>query len=157
MGKEIERKFLVKDDRWRSGAHSMRCDQGYLAAGPPVSVRVRIMDGRAVLTIKKGAGDIVRDEYEYPIPLADAHDMLRELCEGCPIEKTRYIVMHEGHKWEIDVFHGHNEGLTVAEVELKEKEEPFVNPPWLGEEVSGDLRYLNSHLAKHPFCLWRKE
>ncbi|HPO11857.1 MAG TPA: CYTH domain-containing protein [Candidatus Hydrogenedentes bacterium] len=155
MGKEIERKFLVKDDRWRSGACGMECSQGYLAAGPPVSVRVRIMDDRAVLTIKKGVASIVRDEYEYSIPLGDAQCMLAELCEGCPIEKTRYIVMHEGHKWEIDVFHGHNEGLIVAEVELQEEEEPFVKPPWLGEEVSGDPRYLNSHLTKHPFRLWR--
>ncbi len=134
----------------------MQCEQGYLTVGPPVTVRVRIMDGAAMLNIKKAGAGITRDEFEYPIPLEDARAMLGGLCESCPIEKTRYNIVYEGKKWEIDVFHGPNEGLMVAEIELGQEEEEFARPPWLGEEVSGDPKYLNSHLTKHPFRMWRE-
>jgi CYTH domain-containing protein len=154
MPVEIERKFLVKDDRWRASARGVACRQGYLAAGPPVAVRVRIMDGKATLNIKKASLSITRDEFEYPIPLADAEHLLASLCQGYLVEKTRYRLAFQGLTWEIDAFHGHNDGLVVAEVELENAAQAVPLPPWIGEEVSGDARYLNSTLTIRPFRLW---
>lgn len=154
MGKEIERKFLVVGNAWRENARGVSCRQGYLCVGPPVAVRARIMGGRATLNIKKATLDIARDEFEYPIPTEDAEVLLESLCEGCLIEKTRYQVAFEGNSWEIDEFHGHNAGLVVAEIELEDPDQPFARPPWLGVEVSGDPRYLNSSLAGCPYCQW---
>ena len=154
MGTEIERKFLVKDDTWREGAQGVRCRQGYMAGGPPVAVRVRIMGGVATLNIKKATVDITRDEFEYTIPLEDAEALLAGLCKGYPIEKTRYKVSFEGMLWEIDVFEGANEGLVVAEVELDDVDQYFDKPPWAGEEVSHDPRYLNTQLSRWPFAEW---
>ena len=109
---------------------------------------------QAVLTIKGMVSEISRFEYEYPVPLADAEHMLKELCEPPTLEKTRYLVECEGMCWEIDEFHGDNAGLVVAEIELENEEQPFAKPPWLGEEVSRDPRYLNINLSQHPYCQW---
>jgi CYTH domain-containing protein len=157
MGTEIERKFLVTGDGWRANASAASCRQGYLAVGPPVAVRVRIMGGKATLNVKKATLDIVRDEFEYEIPGRDAEEILNNLCEGCIIEKTRYRIEFGGKKWEIDEFSGANSGLVVAEIELDSPGEAFLEPPWLGAEVSGDARYLNSTLSRRPYSLWEKD
>ena len=158
MGTEIERKFLLRDDGWYPGDGGSLCRQGYLVPGPPVSVRVRIMDGKAMLNIKAAADalrtTIVRDEFEYPIPIEDAEMMLQNLCEGHLIEKTRYRVPFAGMIWEIDRFEGVNAGLVVAEIELDREDQTFPMPPWLGREVSHDPRYLNASLCRHPYTLW---
>ena len=154
MGKEIERKFLVADEGWRTGSEGVRYAQGYLAVGPPVAVRVRVGGGKAALNVKKATLDIVRDEFEYPIPLEDAEAMLAHLCEGRIIEKTRYKVPFAGQVWEIDVFEGANVGLVLAEVELRDRDEEIERPPWVGDEVSGDARYLNTGLSRHPYTQW---
>ncbi|MBP8130880.1 MAG: CYTH domain-containing protein [Candidatus Hydrogenedentes bacterium] len=154
MGKEIERKFLIAGDTWRTGARGVSCRQGYLCVGPPVAVRVRVMGGRATLNIKRATLDITRDEFEYPIPAEDAEALLAGLCQGYLVEKTRYRIAFGGHVWEVDEFHGLNAGLLVAEIELNTPDEPFARPPWVGSEVSGDPRYLNSSLTTRPYCQW---
>lgn len=154
MGIEIERKFLVRSDEWRRNAESVRCIQGYLAVGPPVAVRVRIMGNQATLNIKKSSLDIVRSEFEYSIPMEDAKMLLENHCEGFPIDKTRHKVTFGGLVWEVDEFHGHNQGLVVAEIELERADQAFARPPWLGDEVSLDPRYLNSSLSALPFSQW---
>ena len=157
MGTEIERKFLVSGDSWRADAYAVSCRQGYLAVGPPVAVRVRIMGGKATLNVKKATLDITRDEFEYQIPEHDAEEMLNSLCEGYIIEKTRYRAEYGGKTWEIDEFGGANSGLVVAEIELNRADEVFLKPTWLGAEVSGDPRYLNSSLSRRPYSLWQKK
>ncbi|UBF26038.1 CYTH domain-containing protein [Kovacikia minuta CCNUW1] len=153
MSVEIERKFLVKGDRWRSlGAGSRYC-QGYIAAGEK-TVRVRVVGNQAYLTIKGPTTGIARLEYEYSIPLADALEMLQSLCAPPLIEKMRYRVEWEGFIWEIDEFEGENQGLIVAEVELTDPNQAIALPDWIGEEVSHDSRYFNANLAKHPFSRW---
>ena len=154
MGIEIERKFLVLNEDWKVGAVGTFLHQGYLNRHPQRSVRVRVKGQQAILTIKGMVSEISRFEYEYPVPLADAEHMLKELCEPPTLEKTRYLVEYEGMCWEIDEFHGDNEGLVVAEIELENEEKPFAKPPWLGEEVSQDPRYLNINLSQHPYRQW---
>ena len=155
MGVEIERKFLVAYEGWRSAASSgERYRQGYVAVGPPAAVRVRIMGDRAVLNLKKATTDITRDEFEYAISLEDAESILERLCSGHVIEKTRYKVPHAGLTWEVDVFEGRNAGLVVAELELESETQAVERPPWLGEEVSGDIRYFNSSLSVTPYTEW---
>ncbi len=155
MALEIERKFLVRDDGWREAAGpGIPMRQGYLAGDGRCSVRVRIEGGEARLNIKSATLGVRRTEYEYPIPVADAEEMLRQLCAHPPLEKTRYHVDYGGHRWDIDVFHGENEGLVVAELELASEDEPFQRPPWLGEEVSHDPRYYNVRLVEHPYRRW---
>ena len=153
MGIEIERKFLVKDPSWKHVADSgLSCKQGYLVSDSEKTVRVRVMGDLAYLTIKGATSGISRAEFEYEIPVADAVAML-ELC-GNIVEKTRYRVGHTGMVWELDVFEGANAGLVVAEIELQSEELFFELPDWLGEEVSGEIRYYNSRLAEHPFTQW---
>ncbi|MFP5504791.1 MAG: CYTH domain-containing protein [Gammaproteobacteria bacterium] len=160
MAIEIERKFLVVNDTWRAVADAgMRLRQGYLsrvtgADAVRSSVRVRTDGERAFLNIKSATLGIRRQEYEYPIPLADAEAMLAELCVGAVVEKTRYHVPAGAHVWEIDVFAGDNAGLVVAEIELGDESESFQRPGWLGEEVSDDPRYYNVCLADRPYCRW---
>jgi adenylate cyclase len=155
VGTEIERKFLVADDSWRAEAGpGAVMAQGYLCTGPPVAARVRVTGDVAHLNLKKATLDIKRAEYEYPIPVADAMEILHDLCGGHIIEKTRYEVEHEGLVWEVDVFAGLNEGLIVAEVELDSEDQHVPRPPWVGEEVSSDARYFNSHLSVQPFSEW---
>ncbi len=155
MATEIERKFLVRDDSWRGAvARSRPMRQGYLPGIETASVRVRIDGERALLNIKSATLDVTRQEYEYPIPLEDAREMLDTLCERPLIEKTRHFVPFADHLWEVDVFEGDNAGLVVAEVELAGPDDAPALPPWAGEEVSDDPRYYNVSLVRHPFRDW---
>lgn len=155
MATEIERKFLVRDASWRAAAQpGTAYRQGYFAGLERCSVRVRIGDGRARLNIKGATLGIERCEYEYPIPLRDAEEMLARCCSTPLVEKTRYRVPYGAHVWEIDVFEGDNRGLVVAEIELAHRDEAFERPAWLGEEVSDDPRYYNVNLVTHPFKEW---
>lgn len=148
MAKEIERKYLVKTDGWRSGVSSSSSFlQAYIASGKDRSVRVRIMDDKkARLTIKIGRDLFARDEFEYDIPLTDAREMSDQAL-GVVLEKTRYFVPYEGYTWEVDVYAGAYAGLVVAEVEIaSEKEQPLL-PTWIGKEITGDRRYSNVNMA----------
>jgi adenylate cyclase len=151
---EIERKFLVPDRRFLSGLEGERLTQGYIASTERATVRVRIGGTRAWLTLKGRTEGISRREFEYEIPLAHAEACIADLCTGPVIDKTRYRVAHNAHVWEVDVFHGDNEGLVLAEIELTREDECFECPSWLGAEVSGDPRYYNSNLARRPYRSW---
>lgn len=155
MAVEIERKFLVVSSAWR-GEHSARRHyrQGYLARADRASVRVRSDGERAWLNIKAAVAGASRAEFEYPLPLDDALFMLDELCSAGVIEKMRYWVPFAGHIWEVDVFEGDNAGLVVAEVELGAPDEAVTLPPWVGEEVTDDIRYYNNYLALRPYGTW---
>jgi adenylate cyclase len=154
VSREIERKFLVDSSRWRPAGAGVAFRQGYLTSHPERVVRVRIEGDAGKLTIKGPTRGIARAEFEYEIPLADAEALL-ELCERPLIEKVRHAEHHQGKTWEIDVFHGDNEGLVVAELELASEDEPYAAPPWLGAEVSHDPRYFNANLARAPYRTWR--
>ena len=149
---EIERKFLVTGDGWRGGAGE-RMAQGYLAATPASSVRVRLAGPRAWLTVKSGGSGRVRREFEYAIPPTDAQAMLA-LCPDASVEKIRYRIAYAGRTWEVDAFLGANAGLVVAEIELEAPEAEVVLPDWVGIEVTDDPRYLNANLAVHPWRDW---
>jgi len=154
MGKEIERKFLVRGDQWRTQAYGVLCRQGYLNSAMERTVRIRTIGGRAFLTVKGPSAGTTRSEFEYEIPLADGNAMLASLAERPIVEKKRYHIPHEGMVWEIDEFSGENAGLIVAEVELASEGQSFRKPEWVGAEVTGDARYFNSNLARHPFTRW---
>jgi adenylate cyclase len=155
MAIEIERKFLVLGQAWRDQAQqSKTIRQGFLG-GSRCSVRVRISGDQASLNIKSLEMGIQRMEYEYPIAMDDAGEMLDKLCNGPLIEKTRHLVVLGELTWEIDEFSGENAGLIVAEVELQHPDQAFEHPPWLGREVSDDGRYYNINLASHPYSQWR--
>ena len=160
MAIEIERKFLVVDGSWQALADTgTRYRQGYLsrvtgADRARSSVRIRTDGDRAYLNIKSATLGISRQEYEYPLPLADAEAMLADLCVGAIVEKTRYRVPAGRHVWEVDVFAGANTGLIVAEIELSCEDEAFERPAWVGEEVSDDPRYYNVCLAERPYSSW---
>ena len=157
MATEIERKVLVKGDFSGQVTDSLRIVQGYICSQPGRTVRVRIRGEEGFLTIK-GASDekgLSRYEFEQKIPLADAEELLK-LCEPGVIDKVRNLIPAGRHTWEVDVFHGDNEGLVLAEIELDSEEEAFEQPEWLGQEVSGDRRYYNSMLTKHPFTEWKE-
>lgn len=154
MALEIERKFLVAGDYKLSATSCERIAQGYLASGAGCTVRVRVRGDRGYLTIKGPSADgVSRSEWEYEVPAREALEMLA-LCSSGVIDKCRYLVPFAGHTFEVDEFYGDNEGLTVAEVELSSVDEQFARPEWLGEEVTGDVRYYNSSLARNPFCKW---
>jgi adenylate cyclase len=153
MAAEIERKFLVAEDSWRDGSAGVRIAQGYLSQDPDRTVRVRLAGDNAWLTIKGRTEGITRAEFEYAIPADDARTLL-EMCLPSVIDKTRHEISYAGHLWEIDVFHGDNEGLVVAEVELADESISPDLPPWAGAEVSSDARYFNSCLASNPFKKW---
>jgi len=157
MAQEIERKFLVNKALLGALPVGQRLCQGYIPTSNSSTVRVRIAGDQAFLTLKGPSQVVTRSEFEYPIPLVEAEAMLQELCESSRIEKTRYLLEHEGHTWELDVFADSNEGLLVAELELEDENEAFARPPWLGEEVSHDPRYFNSNLVKQPFATWGDE
>jgi CYTH domain-containing protein len=156
MAIEIERKFLVRGDDWRSGAVGTDYRQGYLAIEPQCSVRVRLAGDGAWLTIKGASAGLVRPEFEYPVPRDDAEALL-DLCLPGVISKTRYVLTHGRHRWEIDEFHGDNAGLFLAEIELESEDEAFDKPDWLGEEVSHDARYYNAALSSRPYCQWKND
>ena len=155
MAIEIERKFLVRSDAWRGQILSTTLlRQGYLANTPRSSVRVRIAGDRGWLSVKGMTPGIARAEYEYPIPVVDAAEMLDSLCEGLQVEKLRHVVGVGAHRFEIDEFRGRNDGLVVAEVELDSPGQAIERPGWLGEEVTEVLRYYNFRLAIEPFDAW---
>lgn len=154
MGTEIERKFLLKSDAWRALAQGVVYRQGYLNSAKERTVRIRTIGDQAFLTIKGLTAGATRAEYEYPIPLPDCNAMLDTLAEKPLIEKKRYKIRHDGFTWEIDEFFGENQGLIVAEVELQREDQAFDKPQWIGEEVTGDPRYFNSNLIKHPYTRW---
>ena len=154
MGKEIERKFLVKGDAWRALAQGTMYRQGYLNSAKERTVRVRTVGDKAFLTIKGITVGATRAEYEYEIPFDDCNALLDNLAEKPFIEKKRYKIPFEGLIWEVDEFFGDNQGLIVAEVELQREDQQIPKPEWVGDEVSGDPRYFNSNLIKHPFTKW---
>ncbi len=155
---ETERKFLVSDDSFKSEAvRTLRIKQGYIAHDAGRTVRVRIADDKGFLTIKGPSmnGGISRFEWEREIPLQDAEDLML-LCKDGKIDKTRFIIpAANGRKFEVDEFYGDNEGLVMAEIELSSEDEAFVSPSWLGNEVTGDKRYYNSHLLTYPYKDWK--
>jgi len=154
MGKEIERKFLVKGDVWRSLAKGTAYRQGYLNSIKERTIRIRTIGDKAFLTIKGLTVGATRSEYEYEIPVADCNAMLDALADKPLIEKIRYKVPFAGLTWEIDEFFGDNAGLIVAEVELTSEDQAFQKPEWIGGEVTADPRYFNSNLIKRPFTRW---
>ena len=153
MGKEIERKFLVSGDDWRSLGKAVHYRQGYLSSTKERVVRVRTIDDRGFLTIKGITEGLSRLEFEYDIPGDDAGSLL-DLCEKPLIEKTRTKIAIGNLVWEVDEFFGDNAGLIVAEVELEDESQAVDLPSWIGEEVSGDPRYFNSNLIKNPYTRW---
>ena len=152
MGIEIERKFLVVGDAWRA-APAVPYAQGYLNRDKARTVRVRVVRDQAWLTIKGVSVGATRAEFEYPIPVADAEQVLA-LCDGPVIRKTRRVIEHAGATWEVDEFQGDNAGLVVAEIELPSEDAAFQRPAWLGDEVTHDARYFNSSLATAPYSTW---
>lgn len=156
MATEIERKFLVRRLPDLAGLDGQPMVQGYLRADASGSVRLRITGGGACLTVKGPTRGNARLEFEYPVPAADAREMLAALAVGSPVEKVRYRIEHQGHTWELDVFSGSNDGLVLAEVELRSADERPPLPDWVGREVSDDTRFYNASLARTPFVGWRE-
>lgn len=159
MAIEIERKFTLKNTDWMTAVESSkRLRQGYLVTGLEPgqlsSVRVRIADEQASLNIKSVTTGRARDEFEYVIPLAEAEYMLAQLCQPQIVKKTRHIVHHAGHRWEIDIFEGLNQGLEIAEIELTSVDAKFELPGWISLEVTDDIRYYNHYLVKQPYSEW---
>ncbi|MDJ0689013.1 MAG: CYTH domain-containing protein [Xenococcaceae cyanobacterium MO_188.B32] len=155
MGTEIERKFLVKGDEWRSLGTGVLYRQGYIPTLGKQTVRVRIVGNTGYLTIKGATVGHSRMEFEYPIPLQDAREMLDNLCSHPLIEKTRYKIRQGDLIWEVDEFMGENEGLIIAEVELQTENQTITLPDWIEREVS-DPKYYNANLAKVPYSQWEK-
>lgn len=156
MPVEIERKFLVKNSNYKKNVLPIIVKQGYLADGHKGVIRVRIFGEEAFLTVKGRTDNdgLARLEYEYAIPLNEAKEMLANLCLTPLIEKKRYIIATGNHKWEVDEFLGANLGLVVAEIELISKDESFIKPSWLGDELTGKPEYYNSNLIKNPYSKW---
>jgi len=155
MAKEIERKFLLKNENWKTQVDkSFTIKQGYLSTNPERTVRIRIKGKKGILTIKGITKGISRLEYEYEIPFQDAIELL-DLCEQPIIEKERYIIIDGKLKWEIDIFEGINKGLELAEVELESEDQKVNLPNWIEKEVTSDKRYYNSSLIKMPFKDWK--
>ncbi|OYE06299.1 CYTH domain-containing protein [Nostoc sp. 'Peltigera membranacea cyanobiont' 232] len=154
MAKEIERKYLVRGDSWRGLAEGSVYRQGYIATQDKTTVCIRIVGEKSYLTIKGPSIKYSRLEFEYPIPVKDAQEILETLCERPFIEKVRYKIEFGGLIWEIDEFDGVNKGLILAEVELNDENQQIELPNWIGQEVSDDSRYFNSNLVKHPFSQW---
>lgn len=155
MATEIEHKFLLVNDDWRKQvSHAVAYRQGYLSNDKYASVRVRIAGDSATINVKGMTVGVQRPEYEYPIPLSDAHEMLNQLCRRPIIEKIRHFVDYGGKVWEIDEFSGDNAGLLVAEVELEQVGEAFAIPGWAGRDVSGVERYYNVALVHYPYSQW---
>ncbi len=157
MGQEIERKFLVKDFSFRDEA--FRTDtikQGYISVNPGKSVRVRIKNKQAFLTIKGKTNGFTRAEFEYEIPLQEAQQMIEMFCDTI-IVKERFFVKYDDFTWEVDIFHGDNEGLVLAEIELNSEKTSFEIPDWAGKEVTGDVKYYNANLISHPYSQWNKK
>ena len=156
MAIEIERKFLLKSRAWMAAVtRRQRIRQGYLSNSGKTSIRVRLIDDGATLTIKMAVSGVSRHEFEYPIPAADGEALLRA-CVGSLVVKTRYSVPVGTLTWTIDVFEGENAGLEVAEVELEDEGQRIDMPPWVGEEITHDRRFYNADLALEPYTKWRR-
>ena len=155
MGVEIERKFLLQGDAWRRLAEPVLLRQGYLSADPARVVRVRIQGEAAFLTIKGKSQGATRAEWEYPIPVPEAAELLDTLCQPPLIEKYRRRIPVGAHVWEVDEFLGANAGLVVAEIELTCEDEAFEKPDWVGVEVTHEARYFNSNLIRNPYSSWK--
>ena len=154
MATEIERKFLVNGDQWRSLGAGQRYCQGYLPTQDNVTVRVRIVGEKAYLTLKGPTQGMSRSEFEYDIPVTDAEILLNTLCQRPWIEKWRYRIPMGDLVWEVDEFLGENQGLILAEVELVSEDQTLDLPDWMGQEVTGDRRYYNSNLVNYPYQQW---
>lgn len=152
---EIERKFLVKRDKLIFKDNGVFMSQAYLTEDPARTVRIRIAGEKAFLTIKGPSNGISRKEFEYSVPVSEAKEIM-QLSIFPPVEKTRYKITHREILWELDIFHGKNEGLILAEVELQSEDQEIALPEWIDKEVSGDPRYFNSYLAKFPFQSWEE-
>lgn len=157
MAREIERKFLVENDSWKIGRQGLLCRQGYLVTAEDITVRVRVLGDEGYLTIKGRTEGISRDEFEYRIPVQDAEAMLDGMSRGGTVEKIRYHVEVNDFIWDVDEFLGENKGLVLAEVELEDEDQQPEFPDWLGQEVTGEVRYYNAYLAGNPFSTWKKE
>lgn len=160
MPTETERKFLLKDDSWRNAVISrtlLRQAYARFEGSPNLIFRVRLSGDQAFLTLKGPASGCSRAEFEYPVPVSDAEAILEQFCTGGTVEKYRCRVPAGKHIWEIDEFLGQNAGLTVAELELESPDETFEIPAWLGREVTGEIRFYNSRLLKHPYSKWTPE
>ena len=148
MGIEIEHKFLLQSNDWRTEiSESIEIHQGYLCRDKDRTVRVRIWNDIGKITIKNAAHQGVRKEFEYTVPMEDAQEMLQDLCEPFPIHKTRHLIHLDNHIWEVDEFHGPLDGLVIAEIELSTPNESFEKPDWVGQDVTEDHRFSNSHLS----------
>ncbi len=156
VAKEVERKYIVKDESFKKISQSVLYKQGYLSVNADAVVRIRVIGRRAYITIKGRGTGITRTEYEYEIPDSDANEMLDTLCQKPIIQKYRYKVPHEGFIWEVDEFIGENEGLVVAEIELEDEKQVFTEPDFVGAEVTHDARYYNSNLVNNPYKNWNK-
>lgn len=157
MAVEIERKFVVNQDKWQPMDEGLLYRQGYIYTINSNTVRVRIAGSKGYLTLKSKAQNMTRSEFEYEIPVNDASEMLEILCDRPLIEKIRYKVLYNQLIWEVDQFLGENEGLILAEVELKSENQVIELPDWISLEVTHDHRYFNSYLAKHPYNQWHRE
>jgi adenylate cyclase len=156
MAIEIERKFLVDAHRLPSLPPGHLVKQGYIRTESFISVRARIKGLQGFLTVKGPSSEdgLSRLEYEYPIPLDDAHSIIDNLCDGGIVEKTRYEIPYGGWIWEVDVFTGSNRGLIIAEVELTASDLKIQIPDWAIQEITGDIRYYNLRLAESPWSEW---
>jgi adenylate cyclase len=157
MPKEIERKFLVKNDNWQGLGPGVLYRQGYLSIKKEHTVRVRVANQKGFLTVKGPSESATRLEYEYEIPLVEALEILDDLCLKPLIDKIRYEIRVGSLIWYVDQFAGENEGLIVAEVELKDQDQNLHLPEWIGEEVTGDPRYYNSNLIRFPYSRWKEK
>ncbi len=154
---EIERKFLVRDDGWRGKGTGVPFRQGYIARMQNRTVRVRVAGGKGFINIKIRGEGIARSEFEYSVPAEEAEAMLARLDPAEIIEKTRYTFEEDGSLWEVDEFHGSNEGLVVAEIELDSEDQTFRKPAWLGKEISRVSRYFNAELSRQPYSSWSEK
>lgn len=159
MSVEIERKYLIKSDKWRKHVReAQHITQGYIKS-TDATVRIRCYkdDRTAEITVKGKRDGISRLEFEYPIPYADAREMQNKLCQTRLVEKTRHLIEYKGMLWELDEFHGDNEGLLIAEIELNDEKQSFDIPDWVAEDVSYDNKYRNSRLSLTPYKDWKKK
>ncbi|EIF51845.1 CYTH domain-containing protein [Sulfurovum sp. AR] len=154
MGVEIERKFLIDETKLPTLQNGYTIKQGYIQTIDHTTVRIRVRGQEAFLTIKGKSQGASRLEFEYPIPLNDAEEMLTNLCHASRVEKTRYLIEYEGHTWEVDIFEGSNKGLMIAEIELESEKEVFSLPEWVTKEVTEDIRYFNANLVERPYTSW---
>ena len=154
MAIEIEKKFLINHIPFEQVKYAHKIKQGYIVSDKDKVIRIREKDDEYFITIKGNKIGLSRFEFEYKIPKSDANELFKSFCKIGSISKTRHYVDYNGHTWEVDEFHGENNGLVVAEIELESEDEQFEIPNWVIKEVTADARYYNMNLATHPFCKW---